>query len=80
MPMRAPLWTRSIKLAHALGLSVVAEGVETAAQRDILLELGCDEMQGYWFAKPMSANALQALSTTTLADGVTSFSPSVLPQ
>jgi diguanylate cyclase len=69
-----------IKLAHALGLSVVAEGVETAAQRDILLELGCDEMQGYWFAKPMSADALQALSTTTLSDGVTGFSPSVLQQ
>lgn len=69
-----------IKLAHALGLSVVAEGVETATQRDILLELGCDEMQGYWFARPMTADALQALSTTTLADGITGFSPSVLQQ
>ncbi|MBI5924681.1 MAG: bifunctional diguanylate cyclase/phosphodiesterase [Aquabacterium sp.] len=44
-----------IKLAHALGLTVVAEGVETQAQQGILRHLGCDEMQGYLFAKPMPA-------------------------
>ncbi|MET0383013.1 MAG: bifunctional diguanylate cyclase/phosphodiesterase, partial [Burkholderiaceae bacterium] len=42
-----------IKLAHALGLRVVAEGVETVHQRDLLLELQCDELQGYLFARPM---------------------------
>ena len=47
-----------LKLAHAIGLKVVAEGVETMRQRDILLELGCDEFQGYLFARPMSARAL----------------------
>ncbi|MGE5117716.1 MAG: putative bifunctional diguanylate cyclase/phosphodiesterase [Betaproteobacteria bacterium] len=47
-----------LKLAHAIGLKVVAEGVETERQRDILLELGCDEFQGYLFARPMSARAL----------------------
>jgi EAL domain-containing protein (putative c-di-GMP-specific phosphodiesterase class I) len=47
-----------LKLAHAIGLKVVAEGVETIRQRDILLELGCDEFQGYLFARPMSARAL----------------------
>jgi diguanylate cyclase len=47
-----------IKLAHALELSVVAEGVETEGQRDILLDLQCDELQGYLFAKPMPAEAL----------------------
>jgi diguanylate cyclase len=47
-----------IKLAHALGLKVVAEGVETARQRDILLGLRCDELQGYLFAKPMPAKML----------------------
>ncbi|HSI57394.1 MAG TPA: EAL domain-containing protein [Ideonella sp.] len=47
-----------IKLAHALGLRVVAEGVETERQRDILLSLNCDELQGYLFAKPMSASRL----------------------
>lgn len=47
-----------IKLAHALERRVVAEGVETAAQRDWLVRMGCDELQGYLFARPMSASAL----------------------
>jgi len=47
-----------IKLAHALGLHVVAEGVETARQRDILLTLQCDELQGYLFARPMAPRLL----------------------
>ena len=47
-----------IRLAHALGLRVVAEGVETERQRDILQTLGCDEFQGYLFARPMDANRL----------------------
>ncbi len=47
-----------VKLAHALGLRVVAEGVETLRQHAILVELGCDELQGFLFAKPMTARAL----------------------
>lgn len=47
-----------VKLAHALGLRVVAEGVETARQRDLLVQLGCDELQGFLFAKPMHAAQL----------------------
>ncbi len=47
-----------IRLAHALGLRVVAEGVETERQRDILQTLGCDEYQGYLFARPMDADRL----------------------
>ena len=47
-----------IHLAHALGLRVVAEGVETEGQRDMLLALHCDEMQGYLYAKPMPADAV----------------------
>lgn len=47
-----------IRLAHALGLRVVAEGVETERQRDILRTLGCDEFQGYLFAHPMDAERL----------------------
>jgi EAL domain-containing protein (putative c-di-GMP-specific phosphodiesterase class I) len=47
-----------VKLAHALGLRVVAEGVENERQHQLLVELGCDELQGYRFAKPMSADAL----------------------
>ncbi len=47
-----------VKLAQALGLKVVAEGVETERQRDVLIQMGCDELQGFLFAKPMSARAL----------------------
>ena len=47
-----------IKLAHALRLTVVAEGVETQGQRDVLLRLGCDELQGFFYARPMRANAV----------------------
>jgi EAL domain-containing protein (putative c-di-GMP-specific phosphodiesterase class I) len=44
---------RSMKrLCDDLGMQVVAEGVETAAERDMLTELGCDLLQGYLFAKP----------------------------
>ena len=47
-----------VKLAQALGLKVVAEGVETEAQAHVLRALGCDVLQGYLYAKPMSAKAL----------------------
>jgi diguanylate cyclase (GGDEF)-like protein len=47
-----------VQLAQALKLKVVAEGVETDEQYQILRELGCDELQGFLFAKPMSAKAL----------------------
>ena len=47
-----------INLAKALELQVVAEGVETEGQNGILREYGCDQLQGYLFAKPMSATAL----------------------
>jgi EAL domain-containing protein (putative c-di-GMP-specific phosphodiesterase class I) len=47
-----------VRLAHALGLKVVAEGVETEQQCEILLQLGCDELQGFMFARPMPARSL----------------------
>jgi len=47
-----------VKLAHALGLKVVAEGVENPRQQQIMVDLGCDELQGFLFAKPMTARAL----------------------
>ncbi len=50
-----------IRLAHALDLNVVAEGVETEAQRVALTDLGCDQMQGYLFSKPLSEEKLLRL-------------------
>ncbi|MBI1260800.1 MAG: EAL domain-containing protein [Rhizobiales bacterium] len=48
-----------IDLAHALGVYVVAEGVETAYQLDVLRELGCDEAQGFLLGRPMMANEFE---------------------
>ena len=44
-----------VSLAHALGLEVVAEGVETDHQRDVLVQLQCEQLQGFLFARPMPA-------------------------
>jgi EAL domain-containing protein (putative c-di-GMP-specific phosphodiesterase class I) len=44
-----------ITLGHSLGLTVVAEGVETAPQRDILRASGCDDVQGFYFGRPLPA-------------------------
>ncbi|MBC8137230.1 MAG: EAL domain-containing protein [Fibrella sp.] len=51
----------SIEMAHALDLLVVAEGVETAAQRDCLRALGCDIAQGFLFSRPVSPEILKPL-------------------
>jgi EAL domain-containing protein (putative c-di-GMP-specific phosphodiesterase class I) len=48
-----------ITMAHALGMRVVAEGVENATQVNILNDLDCDEIQGYFVSRPLAANALQ---------------------
>jgi diguanylate cyclase (GGDEF)-like protein/PAS domain S-box-containing protein len=50
-----------IVMAHSLGLSVVAEGVETIEQRDILAAAGCNYAQGYLYAQPLPAEAFDAL-------------------
>jgi EAL domain-containing protein (putative c-di-GMP-specific phosphodiesterase class I) len=50
-----------INLAHSLKLKVVAEGVETEAQLDLLIRYACDEMQGYYFSKPADAGALETM-------------------
>ena len=46
----------AISLAHSLGMRVVAEGVETADQVKAVSELGCDEIQGFFFSKPIPAD------------------------
>ncbi|XQW86375.1 EAL domain-containing protein [Thalassotalea piscium] len=52
----------TIAMSHSLGLTVVAEGVETNEQLEILEELGCDFVQGYYFSKPLPAHELLKFS------------------
>lgn len=49
-----------VPLGHRLGMQVLAEGVETASQAQALLQLGCDEVQGYLYGKPMPLDAFTA--------------------
>lgn len=54
----------ALAVAHQLGVSAVAEGIETAAEQKALTKLGCDQLQGYFIAKPMAANNLSAWART----------------
>jgi EAL domain-containing protein (putative c-di-GMP-specific phosphodiesterase class I) len=47
-----------VTLGHSLNLSVVAEGIETQAQRELLTSIGCDEMQGFLYSTPRTASEL----------------------
>jgi two-component system CheB/CheR fusion protein len=53
-----------IDMAHALGLQVVAEGVETQAQLNVLKQDGCDMIQGYLYYRPLSVEDFQRLLET----------------
>jgi len=52
--------TAVVRIGQSLGLAVVAEGVETAPQYQLLKGLGCDAAQGFYFARPMSVDAIEA--------------------
>ena len=65
-PADTPIVQAVISLAHGLGIDVVAEGIETAAQAGILQELDCDRGQGYLFSRPLPEAAMESL----LASGI----------
>ncbi|MCE9649079.1 MAG: EAL domain-containing protein [Parvibaculum sp.] len=73
-----------IDLAHALGLNVLAEGVEDVAQLEILRTLGCDEAQGYFLGRPMPAaefetflrNSVGGLHPDAAIRAITDIAPS----
>jgi len=66
-PSDAEISAATLALAHNLGLKVVAEGVETEAQRDYLIRHQCDFMQGFLFSKPLSAEDFVAFIGEQLA-------------
>jgi len=47
-----------IGVARALGIRTIAEGVETQEQADFMKQVGCDAIQGYWFARPLDSQSL----------------------
>ena len=59
-PEDASIVAAIVHMAHSLGLKVIAEGVETQDQLDFLRHQGCDEMQGYYLARPLPPNGLEA--------------------
>ena len=69
-----------IKLAHALGLKVVAEGVENQRQQAVLIEMQCDELQGFLFAKPMSGRALLLWAINDREESSAAFKPSLFDE
>jgi len=58
-----------IRLAHGLGKRVIAEGIETEDQQTILQQLGCDMMQGYFYAPPMRVELAEQLIEAELNEG-----------
>lgn len=59
-PNDAAIARTIVTLAQSLGLGVIAEGVETEAQRDLLADYGCYTYQGYLFSRPLTAEQLDA--------------------
>ena len=60
-PVNQEIMRFIISLAHLMSLDVVAEGVETARQLERLREIGCEYVQGYYFAKPMPVKDFERL-------------------
>ena len=57
--------TAIVQMAHSVGFVAIAEGVETPAQQEFLIQQGCDEVQGYLFSKPLPAEQIAAFIRKT---------------
>ena len=57
---KLPILSCMIAMAHGLGLTVTAEGVETAAQAEYLMKLDCDSLQGFLFSRPTAGPGLRS--------------------
>jgi EAL domain-containing protein (putative c-di-GMP-specific phosphodiesterase class I) len=74
-PDNAAIVIAIIAMAHCLGLSVVAEGVETPAQQAFLKSKACDELQGFLFSKPMPAEMFGKLLASSQPGGAKASPP-----
>ncbi len=59
-----------INMAKSLGLKTIAEGVETAGQLAFLREQDCDEMQGYYYSKPLPADEFEVFARSKVAESL----------
>jgi diguanylate cyclase (GGDEF)-like protein len=69
-PESAAIVKAIIDLGHAMRVDVIAEGVETEAQLEILRGFGCDQAQGYWFSRPVAPDCLAAFLVSEPARSV----------
>ena len=66
-----------VSLAHHMGMKVTAEGIETRAQAEFLEACGCDQLQGFFFGRPMPADRVAAEILTSLGKRATEHDPEV---
>lgn len=74
-PNDAAIAKMIVVLAENLGFSVIAEGVETQAQRDILLEQGCRAYQGYYYSRPLPLDEFERFAKRFLAGASQAVNP-----
>jgi EAL domain-containing protein (putative c-di-GMP-specific phosphodiesterase class I) len=66
-----------IDMARALGLKVIAEGVETVGQSNLLVDMGCDELQGFLYSMPIPADEIQKMAMNRHAGDGSDFRDSL---
>jgi EAL domain-containing protein (putative c-di-GMP-specific phosphodiesterase class I) len=67
---KTALFGAIVRMAHALDLVVIAEGIEEAAQLDCIRRCGCDGAQGYLLSRPISAEGVESMFLTEWKDGL----------